>query len=157
MNYVDNDTKTSTVIWNPIIPLNRMETLNGSSEEATLNYWQSPGSLLAELIAWTRVTTGIWQANCSNTFYGRSKVFWSTIDAIFYCWLCKCVQIEGPLEFFLTVSLNSANLVTKNICYYSKRDQTCHFLCKRPGWYHSASKTLVRDMIMLQWDRTGLK
>ena len=38
MDYPDNATKTSSVIWNPIIPLNRVETLNGSSEEATLNY-----------------------------------------------------------------------------------------------------------------------
>ena len=35
----------------------------------------------------------------------------------------------------------------KNICHYSKRAQTCHFLCKRPGCYHSTSKRQVADTI----------
>ena len=46
------------------------------------------------------------------------------------------------LEFFL----NSANSVTK-ICHYSKRTWTCPLLWKRPGCYHSTSKTHVRDRI----------
>ena len=33
----------------------------------------------------------------------------------------------------------------KNICHYSKRAQSCHFLCNRQGCYQSASKTHVRD------------
>ena len=41
------------------------------------------------------------------------------------------------------VSLNSATSVTKNICHYSKRAPTCHFLCERPGCYYSTSKTHV--------------
>ena len=46
-------------------------------------------------------------------------------------------------------SLNSANSVTKN-CHYSKRARNwplSHLLCKRPGCYHTASKTHVRDSI----------
>ena len=35
----------------------------------------------------------------------------------------------------------------KNICHYSKRARTCHFLCERPGCCHSASETCVRDRI----------
>ena len=35
----------------------------------------------------------------------------------------------------------------QNICHYSKRAQTCHLLCKRPGCYHSVSKTHVRERI----------
>ena len=35
----------------------------------------------------------------------------------------------------------------KNICHYSKRAQTCYLLCKRPGCYHIANKTHVRDRI----------
>ena len=35
----------------------------------------------------------------------------------------------------------------KNICHSRKRARTCHLLCKRPGYYHSASKTHVRDRI----------
>ena len=41
---------------------------------------------------------------------------------------------------------NLVNSVTKTIVY-SKRTRTCHLLCKRPGCYHSASKTHVRDRI----------
>ena len=33
----------------------------------------------------------------------------------------------------------------KNICHYGKSDWTCHLLCKRPGCYHSASKTADRN------------
>ena len=36
----------------------------------------------------------------------------------------------------------------KNICHYSKRALTFHLLRKRPGCYHSASKTHVRDRII---------
>ena len=35
----------------------------------------------------------------------------------------------------------------QNICHYSKRAQTCHCLCKRPGCSHRTSKTHVRDRI----------
>ena len=35
----------------------------------------------------------------------------------------------------------------KNICHYSKRAWTCNLLCKRPGFYHNAHKTHVRDGI----------
>ena len=37
---------------------------------------------------------------------------------------------------------------TKNICHNSKRTRTYHLLCKRPGCYHSARKTHVRDRII---------
>ena len=37
------------------------------------------------------------------------------------------------MEFFINVSLNSSNSATKNFCFYSKRAQTCHLLCKRPA------------------------
>ena len=66
-------------------------------------------------------------------------------------------QIRSSLlEFSINVSLNSLNSVTKNICHYSKRTRTCHLLCKRPGCYHSASKTHMRGSLnwaqfMLQW------
>ena len=40
----------------------------------------------------------------------------------------------------------SLNSVTKN-CHYSKRARTFHLLCKRPGCYHSTSKTHVRERI----------
>ena len=30
-------------------------------------------------------------------------------------------------------------------CHYTKSAWTCHLLCKRPGCYHSTSKTHVRD------------
>ena len=43
-------------------------------------------------------------------------------------------------------SQNSMNSVTEKFVY-SKRIRTCHLLCKRPGCYHSASKTHVRDRI----------
>ena len=33
----------------------------------------------------------------------------------------------------------------KNICHYSKRTWICHLLCKRPGCYHSTSKTRKRQ------------
>ena len=48
------------------------------------------------------------------------------------------------LEFFLNVFIEFSD---KDICHYSKRTQTCHLLCKRPGCYHSASKIHVRDRI----------
>ena len=35
----------------------------------------------------------------------------------------------------------------KNICHYSKRARTCHLLWERPGYYHSISKTHMRDRI----------
>ena len=35
----------------------------------------------------------------------------------------------------------------KNICHYSKRAWTYHLLCKRLGYYRSASKTHVRDSV----------
>ena len=35
----------------------------------------------------------------------------------------------------------------QNICRYSQKVQTCHHLCKKPGCYHSANKTDVRDRI----------
>ena len=35
---------------------------------------------------------------------------------------------NNVMEFFLNISLNLLNSVTKNICHYSKRAQTCH-LC----------------------------
>ena len=43
-----------------------------------------------------------------------------------------------PIEFFLNVSLNPTNSVTK--IFVIKRARTYQLLCKRPGWYHSASK-----------------
>ena len=36
----------------------------------------------------------------------------------------------------------------KNIYHNSKRLQTCNLLCEKPGCYHSASKTHVRDRIL---------
>ena len=40
-----------------------------------------------------------------------------------------------------------AEFSDKNICHYSKRAQTCHLLCKRPGCYHSTSKTHLKGRI----------
>ena len=51
------------------------------------------------------------------------------------------------MEFFLNVFTEVSEFSDKNICLYSKRIQTCHLLCKRPGCYHSASKTHVGDRI----------
>ena len=48
------------------------------------------------------------------------------------------------MKFFLNVFSEFSD---KNICYYSKRIQTCHLLCKRPACYHSTSKTHARGMI----------
>ena len=58
----------------------------------------------------------------------------------------KCFQVlyifQQTMAFFLNVSLNS---VTKRICQCNKRAWTFHLLCKRPGCYHSAGKTHVRN------------
>ena len=50
------------------------------------------------------------------------------------CDSCNTVTPHGVcfLEFFLNVSLNSANSVTRYYCHYSKRARTCHILYKRP-------------------------
>ena len=54
-------------------------------------------------------------------------------------------MVTWPMEFiFLIVLLNPGNSVTS---HYSNRAQTCQFLCKRQGCYHSASKTHMRDRI----------
>ena len=47
------------------------------------------------------------------------------------------------------VSLNSLNSVAKIFVITVKgfEHATSHLLCKRPGCYHSASKTHVRDRI----------
>ena len=50
-------------------------------------------------------------------------------------------------EFSLNVFIEFAKFSDKNIFHYSKRVQTCSLLCYRPGCYHSASKTRVRDRI----------
>ena len=50
------------------------------------------------------------------------------------------------MEFSLNVSLNSLNSVTK-ILIITEKAQTRPLLCKRPGYYYSASKTHVRDRI----------
>ena len=47
----------------------------------------------------------------------------------------------------LNIFTELTEFIDKNICHYSKRAQTCHLLCKRPGRYHSTSKTHVRDRI----------
>ena len=53
----------------------------------------------------------------------------------------------GWFEFSLNVFAVFGESSTKNICHYSKRVRTYHLLCQRPGCYHSASKTHVRDRI----------
>ena len=47
----------------------------------------------------------------------------------------------------LNVSTKFPEFSDKNICHYNKKAWTCHLLCKRPGCYHSTSKTHVRDRI----------
>ena len=56
----------------------------------------------------------------------------------------------SPLKMLLTLEffLNSANSVTKIFVFTVKKAQTCHPLCKRPGCYHSASQTNVRDSFL---------
>ena len=44
--------------------------------------------------------------------------------------------------------LAPTSLRAVKICHCSKKDRTCHLLCKRPGCYHSASKTHVRASIL---------
>ena len=50
------------------------------------------------------------------------------------------------IEFFLKVFTEFSEFSDKKI-FIIKRARTCHFLCKRPGCYHRASKTRVREMI----------
>ena len=50
-------------------------------------------------------------------------------------------------EFSLNVFTEFIEFSDKSICHYSKRAQTCHLLCKRPGCYHSTRKTRVRGRI----------
>ena len=49
--------------------------------------------------------------------------------------------LEDVKRWLLDVS------VIFEFCHYSKRARTCCLLCKRPGCYHSTSKTHVRDRI----------
>ena len=51
----------------------------------------------------------------------------------------------ATIEFLLKVSLNSVNSVTKKI--FINQVRNCSFHCKRPGCYHSISKTQMRDRI----------
>ena len=61
-------------------------------------------------------------------------------------------------EFSLNVFTEFSEFSDKNIFHYNKRAWTCKLLCKRPGCYHSTSKTHVKDRIfklspkfILQW------
>ena len=54
-----------------------------------------------------------------------------------------------PFGFSLNVFTEFAEFSNKNICHYSKRAQTCHLLCKRPGCCHNSSKTRMRDRILV--------
>ena len=63
--------------------------------------------------------------------------------------ICWCLRGENSSKEII-------NILWQNICNYSKMARICHLLCKRPGYYLSASKTHVRDRIlywqfMLQW------
>ena len=54
---------------------------------------------------------------------------------------------QWSLEFFLNVFTEFSEFREKNNSHYTKRTRTCYHLCKRPGCYHSASETHVRDRI----------
>ena len=57
--------------------------------------------------------------------------------------ICDYNLLECAIEFFQN------EFSDKNICHYSNRTLTCHLLCKRPGCYHSTSRTHVRDRIFI--------
>ena len=66
------------------------------------------------------------------------------------------VIIKEKEDYFLSLGLQWSfsymfhwiqRIRDKNICHYNKRARTCHLLCKKPGCYHSTSKTHVRDRI----------
>ena len=78
------------------------------------------------------------------------------------CWsLCKILRViwvnsqsllvfnltARLLEFFLNVFTEFSESRDKNICHYSNRTRTCHFLWKRLGSYHSVNRTHVTDKI----------
>ena len=54
---------------------------------------------------------------------------------------------SNPIEFSLNVCTEFAEFSDKNIFQYSKMAWTYHLLCKRPGCYHSTSKTHMRARI----------
>ena len=61
--------------------------------------------------------------------------------------VCKQSFTVTTIRFIPTISLVFEfflNVFTE----LRERPRTCHFLCKRPGCYHSASKTHVRDRIL---------
>ena len=59
----------------------------------------------------------------------------------------NAVLMNAKFEISLNVFTEFAEFNDKNISHYSKSAQTCHLLCKRPGCYHSGSKTHVGDRI----------
>ena len=59
----------------------------------------------------------------------------------------ETTSVNSNIKVFPKCFTKFAKFSDKNICHYSKRVQTCHLLCKRPGWYHSTSKIHVRDRI----------
>ena len=79
-------------------------------------------------------------------------MFWSSwIDLNCPCkWLDAKISDSGNLiKIRKTKKIIefSLNVVTKSICHYSKKDWTCHLLCKIPGCYHRARKTWVAERI----------
>ena len=76
---------------------------------------------------------------CTSPRVGRFQYVTQVVIAT----LLACVTCRRRcwIEFFL-------NFSDKNICHYSERVWTGHLLHKRPGYYHSTSKTHVRDRIL---------
>ena len=58
-------------------------------------------------------------------------------------------QLVRSIKFSLNVFTEFSDFSDKKYLslQYRKRARTCHLLCKRPGYYHSTSKTHVRDRI----------
>ena len=59
--------------------------------------------------------------------------------------LSTFARLTNRLEFSLNVFTEFAEFSDRNICHYIKG--VSHLLGERPGCYHSAIKTHVRDMI----------
>ena len=61
-------------------------------------------------------------------------------------WISCFTVLAVSIEFSLNVFTEFAEFGDKKNDY-GKRARTCHLLCKRPGCYHNASNTHVRDRI----------
>ena len=118
--------------------------------------WQHRGSCVSDQIPSTSTKAVPTYRAVSNLGTIYLHCYCCHVALLIYCWIhgeSECVHNayaslwNMPTEFFLNVFTEFAEFTDKNICPYSKRTRPCHFLYKRPGCYHCASTTHMRDRI----------